>query len=414
MIASVLSFLPTIVVALLPFFMILNIAASAQSGRPPVPSPTPPIKPAVTDIVAAEPACEKETEDQKYIHPTVMTDFIAEVNRLGTCGYRLEKADKLPFGPGERFDRLYAFAVVRRYHGDKFEYDWFEAMSPGELQTRINARAEIGFSLRKALLADRIACLGDASSGADGSGLVAAGGIFIVERKNGIAKKNDYRVLDGIVGDDKFMAENQRKLDDSIASGYRPVAINYGGYLTAFVVLVEKDPDIKPDGEYLLVRHVYGISKKFTKLSREGYAPMFVGLAFAVMSRTSSAPQDVSYFSFDVFPTFQKKLSRFPRAYLKAKGLSLQTCYTPESKLYFAELPEGSPMYEYKFLDMKNYRRMKTEGGGVDQSFAEAPTPEILAEFQQLLKDGYIIRDVLEWQSVYIIFERPKRNTVPW
>lgn len=404
-------------------FLIVPAEMFAQSGWP---SPTPPTPAPITnpdistEAAGAPPSCEKVTDEIIYIPPVKIRDFIKELNRLGNCGYRLEKADKLPFSPELSFERFYVFAVVKRYAGDKYEYDWFEAIRPGETQTRINERAKKGFYFRKNFLFDTNTCVSAEDRVSSGSVVKpvddviqlitnGVGAVFIVERKNGSIKNNEYRVLDGVRGEDKKnIAEDQQKLDDYVAKGYRPVAINYGLSLRDFVVLVEKDPDIKPEGDYLLLRHIYGITKKFAKLSQEGCSPILVGWTFAVMHRTSHEPLNVSYFAADNFPAARKKLPAFPNAHFQVKGLYLQTCYTPESKLFFTLSQDSRQKYDYQFLEMKNYRLWKDESGRLRMSYLEPPSEEVLRKFRQFLKDGYVVREMLEANQIYIIFERSK------
>lgn len=64
--------------------------------------------------------------------------------------------------------------------------------------------------------------------------------------------------------------------------------------------------------------------------------------------------------------------------------------------------------FEYKLHKMTNVAG-RPKGSDKYNSLRQPPTAEMLAEFQNLLKQGYIIREVLASKEIYILFERPKQ-----
>ena len=183
----------------------------SQSGRTvvsPTPTPTPEVKPSNSEPTKNIIPCEKGLEKVLYIPLKKPNEFVEELNRLGKCGYRLEKAARIPFGiePADR-QEIFISGVVKFDTEDTYEYNWFAASRPGEIVTLANNQAELGFYFRKQMLfiyysgysrgEDSSGGLGDLARILISSGY--SGSIFIFERKNGIIKKNEYRVLDGAV-----------------------------------------------------------------------------------------------------------------------------------------------------------------------------------------------------------------------
>jgi hypothetical protein len=397
-------------------------AVFSQSGRPAA-SPDPET-PLTAEIVKTPAPCEKGLPDQIYISPRSITAFFGELNRLGGCGYRLEKAGKLPLErEAASALAMIVFGVVKLEAGNKYEYRGVEAFGDWQTASRIGDLAKEGFYFRKNLLFQAGACNEGSGGGADdstsvlvdilGLGRISRGSIFIVERKNGIRKNIEYLAVKGAAGDSqKDVAENQKLFEAAVAKGFRPVAINYMGiFVQDFAVLMEKDPEIKAAGEYRLLRHIYGISKKFAELGQEGYEPILVGVNFAVLQRKNSDPTGVFYQTTDEFDTTVKKLPSWRGAHYQVTGLADYHvgCDPYEGKLFFAlPLNEAAGGYEYKILAMTNVKeRLKKKEKTA--AFTDSPTAEALNEFQKILQEGYTVKDIFFAGEVTFYFERAKK-----
>jgi hypothetical protein len=394
----------------------------AQSGRPvptPTPAPAPKVETANPETAKDYPPCQEGLEDVIYIPPKAINEFVDEINRLGNCGYRLEKAARLPFGYEPEADLL-AFGVVKLDPGSRYEYLGFVANSAGRIVTLANQLAARGFYFRKQMMFIRYG--GYSRSGDDPlkdlagmmKDIAGSGSVFIFERKNGVIKKNEYRVIDGWVETNKkSFARNQENLNDYVARGFRPVGVYYLGMFSAFAVIMEKDPEIKPAGEYLLYNKAYFMSKNFTKLGQQGYQPHLIGFYFALLHRTSNQPLNVKYDSAGEHDELIKKLPKLMEkgAEYSLTAIANYSCYEYcdpyEGKPFFA-MPIAGPARksDLKVLEMTNVweRRKKKE---TNASFREAPTPEKSAAFHKLLNEGYLIRDVFFARELIVLFERP-------
>jgi hypothetical protein len=397
----------------------------SQSGRTvvtPAPTPTPEVKNSNTELTKEKAPCEKGLEEVLYISPKKPDEFVKELNGLGRCGYRLEKAGRIPFSiePTDR-QELFVFGVVKLDSEDTYEYNWFVASRPGEIVTIANKQAEQGFYFRDQMLFifDSGYRRGEESSG--GVGEIArvilssgySGSLFIFERKNGVIKKNEYKVLDAVTDRSKEgLARNQETLNEHIAKGFRPVGVFYLGMWDFFAVIMEKDPEIKPVGEFLLFKQTYFMSKNLTKRSKEGYQPLFIGFRFALLHRMSNQPLMVKYDSLDDYGDLAKKLSKMMEqgADYQTTGIANYSCYDycdpHEGKPFFAiPITRQSKKKDFKILEMTNvYDRTKKKEK--DASYLEAPTQEKLAALQTLLKEGYIICDVFFSREATVLFER--------
>lgn len=416
--------------------LVIFVIGFPQSGRTVV-MPPPEVAVATTEISKNGVPCEKGLEEVLYIPVKNIGNFIEELNRFGNCGYRLEKATKLSLAGDETFNDLGVAGIIKLNPGNKYEYDWFESFSPGETITRINYRTEKGFYFRRNFLFTQGKCstkIQEEKKDQDNSGIPDAvgefirrghqssGTVFILERKNGIIKKNEYRVLDGAIGDSKTSIErNQQTLDDAVRKGFRPVGINFLGNEYDYSILVEKDSEIQPEGEYLILREVYGLNKKLSQLSQAGYKPLFIAQSFAILHRINNKPIQVSYEILDgSYASIPKKLAKWSEiganyqiSAVNGFGFGSQGfCDTSESTDYFAiplKLPISNKKYDYKFLEMTNIMEsMKNKLPLRTLSFRNPPTEEAVQKFYQLLREGYSIRDLSFGNDIMILFERPK------
>jgi hypothetical protein len=315
---------------------------------------------------------------------------------------------------------LYIFGVLQRDPEDSYEYDWFRANRPGEIVTKANALAEKGFYYRQNMMFSWLCGDGNSSDEEEENsarkrevGKYSSdmnGSVFIFEKRGGAnAKRNQYRLLNG--ADErggKTLAQNQKVLDSYVAEGYRPVGIYYLGEYDLFAIIAEKDEAVKPEGDYRILRYKLNPSEKFTELAREGYMPVWVGMYFAILHRTSKDSVPVSYLSVDKFDEFAKKLPRYPGAIYQVKGLGIYDfgCDLSLNKLFFV-VPSGiPPRREQKFLRMTNVHERKVKKKERERALAEPPDAEAMRNFREFLRQGYFVRDVFDANEVTVIFER--------
>jgi len=384
---------------------IFSLASFAQSARP-VPSPTPTPEGSTTEVITTTPpACNNKLDRTIYLSPRKADVFVDELNRLGSCGYRLLAVDMC--------GRKHLFGVVEHDPGNKYEYRLFAAGSGGRAVTLANKIGEEGFYFRKYMM-----YLSDPGSEPEETRNTAgiwfdfpqSGSLYVFERKNNVLRKREYRMLDGAdKRGEKALALNQKILDEKVAAGFRPVGIYYTGMFDVHQILVEKDDEIKPQGDYLILRYSYNVTKIFTRLAQQGYEPMAVGYYFAVLHRTNREPIPLRYESFDNFnkpPTVVgsryaiKGIDPYAREYDEMI----------ENKLFYSSSLDNNPKkYEQKILTMSDFWERRFKKKDKTASLTDPPTPEMLAELQKLLSEGYVVRDVC--LGPVIILEREVNST---
>jgi Bacterial tandem repeat domain 1 len=412
--------------------LILSQLIFAQSGRvipTSSPAPTPKAEDSVfTEIKKESPPCDANAAQIVYLPHQKINDFVKELNRLGQCGYYLDKIAKMPLGTESTVLGLFVFGVVKLDVPNKYEYNWFAGRTPGEVQTIANMQAEKGFYFRDKMMFisgrcsestqkrkkenEDLGALGDLAN----LGLGTSGSVFIFERKNGVIKKNEYRVIDGATeSGNKALAQNQQKLDELVTKGFRPVDVFYLGVFDLFSVIMEKDENIKPEGEYRLLRNSYGINKKFSELSSEGFKPIAVGFYFAVLQRKTNDSLNLTFDSAENYNEVVKKLVKW-----NEQGAKYQTtgvadydvgCDPFEGKLFFAVTTKkqtaGFAKSEYKILEMSDFNERSFKKKDKNASMTDPPTANILQEFQKLLKEGFDVKDLFWlYNEPFILFER--------
>lgn len=410
--------------------IVFNITTLAQSGRP-IETPTLGNEVSTsTEMKKEYPPCEKRLDEVIYIRRSKINLFIEELNRLGNCGYRIEKVAKLPLLSEETVFDLYMFGVVKLDDGNRYEYNWFAGRSPGEVQTIANKQAEQGFYFRQKMLFISGRCSQAAekrkteNETLGGLGdilnlrLGASGSVFIFERKNGIIKKNEYRVIDGrVTGKKGELETNQKIMDDYIARGFRPVDYFYLGMFNTYTIIMEKAEDLKTQGEYRLLNEYYGMNKKLTQLSREGYSPLLVGFGFAILHGTSKEPLNVKYDSIERYKEIEKKLPKWnqPGFTYQATGISdlFISCDPVESRWFFA-ISQADKKTDYKFITPSTFYVEYEKKNGLKSTEKNPLTPQnhqdvtnqINIEINALTKQGYKISNVSYTDRPTLLFER--------
>lgn len=387
--------------------LILSASIAAQSGRvvetpAPTPSPTPRVE------EAKPPPCETGLDETIYLYQRPVDDFVKESNRLGRCGYRLELAGRMA--------GLSVFGALKKDpENNIYEYRWFAAGRSGEVLTRANAAAKEGFYFRRSMM---FTSAGSAPQPDNDSvfGKVmfpGNGSLFIFERKNGVIKRREYRMVEANIPGKKHLVMSQNDLNDKVAQGFRPVALYYQGMFVAHEILLEKDPDIEPEGDYLLLRYSMNVAKTLTRLAAQGYRPLTIGIYFAVLHRKNSDSLNLRYESTDHFNTAAKKLAPLEGARYEMNGINIYLIDYDmvESKPFYSfPLTPSSRRYRYEFVDLTNFNERYFTNKDKKASFLDVPAPNLLARFREKLRDGYSLRDiVVNMNEITAVFEKEFR-----
>ena len=197
-------------------------------------------QPSVNNSQIAGNAIVVDIGSLKYIFAPDIKNFVSELNSAGKNGYKLEQLTKLPLNNSEGFEKMKLAGIVKLDSGNRYDYDWFEAFTPGDVVTRINLRSAQGFYFRDALPVLQGICEDNSEySPEDGSDTqkifdrikstleFSYGAIYFLERKNTVVKTNDYRVVVGMLGLGKNPGEElERSLNNVADTGFTPVSMN--------------------------------------------------------------------------------------------------------------------------------------------------------------------------------------------
>jgi hypothetical protein len=406
----------------------------AQSGRIlPAPAPTHEAKekPETKD----HPPCEEKFDQFIELHFMQVVDFFTLLNKYGECGYRLEKASRYVLDSDAGILQMKLVGLTKQYKGDKYEYAWFIARSPGEAQTFANNLAEKGFYFKESMsfvygrcgtIAQKqkeenkgLGSLGDILN----MGMGQIGSFFVFERKAGSFKKNEYRVLNArTTGKKGELEENKKIMDEYIAKGFRPVDLWYLGFTSLHFVVMEKDDSIKPQGDYIFVSQYTGLNKKLTESAKLGYRLILAGYSFAVLNRLSTDPLNIEYDSIETYGDIEKKLLKW-----KAKNLSYVTtgisdyfteCDPFDGKWFFSvssqPMKNEAALKEYQFINRNNFIDEYMRKNNLNPTKKNPLTNEQLqeidiqfnAEINRLVKEGYTIVNYGVPNSTTLMLER--------
>lgn len=257
--------------------------------------------------------CESDANGHfRYIKSKNITKFISRLNSLAGCNYRVVEIAKKPLRDNFSFENLELSAILEK-DKDAFEYDWFEAFTPGEIQTRLDYRVEKGFYFKRAIIFVDGACKSDSSFTpqiTDSDRIFSEikdfhntirGTIIFLEKnlKNGESKSNvSYRT---ILGKQGLANDGAQDLNESLGrlsgNGFSPVAlfVHKVGFKMSTSILLEKlggykfvEP--KPDYEFLIASD--GFERKLNRLTSIGYelpqAEGFFGHNYALVKKISN------------------------------------------------------------------------------------------------------------------------------
>lgn len=391
----------------------------------PAPSPTP-----APPLLSRETDAKGAPSEYIYMRTSGAAHFTNEATKLGQRGYRLmsvsiaSNSARITGGSGaDRYQYFPVAAIFKLDPGNTYEYDWFEAEVPGEIVTRLGARAKEGFYYYKEIAAfDDSACGSSGYSSSDQNDSFARslqtihdflcwtqGAVFFLERKNGEKIERDYRVNIGKLGWGKnSSAEMEASLNNTGQMGYRPVGVgkmkvdnNY-----AFFAVVEKEkgaPEVPIKEQYKFMKTEFKFTKRVNAAAQEGYrlkfTDLFIAHKYAVLEKADDRP--TSYIWTDAYG----KTHEAEIAAAVAAGSRVAMVSREAGDLIFEVIPGAK--YDYKLLQMNSPQKKPTKK---DPNPVPAKTmDEILAEFDALLNDGYIIRDIMYAAGgPRILFERKK------
>lgn len=379
------------------------------------------------------PTIHSNPEEFKYLEAKNIKGFITALNEVGRHGYKLEHLTKYPLIEFERFDEMRLAAIVKLNEGNTYEYDWFEAFTPGEVVTNINSRAANGYYFRDILPVSQDVCEDnpDYSYSPDNSaaqnevarGLgylqVSQGSIIFVERKNGIVNQNDYRVGIAMLGWGKHpTTELENTLNAFTERGFRPVAIGshklWNKY--AFMILAEKkaiNQNVQGNQSkevFKAIRAKKDFEDEVNRHGKEGYTVSFnvvFGAYRYILMNKDGVTKNIREYKwvFALNKDFQKQLKEVSNRnghYLMASATDFN-CDSIRSYMLFEIDPSDKAKYEYKILKMSN--DIKTGKKRDSESKLTQTSENTPAELQQLLKQGFIICDLFYDKGINVLLK---------
>ena len=331
----------------------------------------------------------QQPEKVKLITSTDIDTFVKDLNDNGKLGYRLENS--LSYG-GEGVTQSYA-AVLRLDVPNTYEYDWMSSPDKKLLEGRLNAQARRGFNFANAYAVTY--CSEGPSDEPIHETLVLRlkkGDAFLLERKNGTADQTrEYKVFMAKVRlGDSAEKDIQAGLDAAASQGFRPIKILYTrqGILDFSIsVLAERNltETNTPKIEYRFLKKTSGLPENINKWAAQGYRFITgrrVGMIGLVLmdKRASDATKYTMVDRKKYAKEFDKTVA-LGNIY-SAVMIGDQSCGSTEAeneRLVFEQNSSGKPR-EYKIATVN--------------------------EFQQLMSEGYQIRDLFYSGGLRLIFEK--------
>lgn len=308
--------------------------------------------------------------------------FSRNLNEGAKCGYRLKSVTKLPLYASETFDETTLFAVMEFSEQGRFEYDWFEAFTPGDTQTRLNYRAEAGFYFKTVMplavgLCDSAEL--DSTERTENERILdrvltslrySYGALYFVERKTGNQERKEYRVLTGIAGWGKRpTAELESELRKNLEHGFQPIASTMFkiGNREAIGLIAEKsesDPS-RNSSDYALVRSEFGFEKKVNSLSSSGYElrseTEFNAFRHALLVKSSHKSSHKYSWLNASKKTFQRQLADVSKRNMRYSGKLFRNygCDFAEVMLVFSSVQTNQgPQHEYRVLRLSDWAKV--------------------------------------------------------
>lgn len=360
--------------------------------------------------------------------------FVKELNENGELGFRLAKVTAM-LNDSRSFKDINLVAVLERSPGQSYEYDWFEAYSPLELEQKINDRAKSGFHFKAAIpfaenycgIASSTAVRPDATPIERSEALltdvlnrvkvanaISYGGIFVVERKIGNEMKN-YRIAADTVASDtlglKGTSEELLKhhLDVLVREGFRPVTMMSLRQLNRIstVVLLEDDPNKREmDFEAVIARS--GFEKKVNRLAKNGYELLFSGgngiEKYALLRKINNVPASYRWVNVHSKKEFSSQSAlAFREGAFQFVSYSIQGCDLLTTHLAFRNVHStGVRGTETKLLSLHDAAVISNRQKADPLKISDGTK----SKFMEVTDQGFKVRDMFYANGVYLIMER--------
>jgi hypothetical protein len=348
-------------------------------------------------------------------------DFFERLNGAGKLGYKLENITLLPANFNKIGDPAQLAALLRLKKGNVYEYSWLEP----EAVSTFSAESTVGFDVFENIPVSLDSGYSPTSrsekTGTEQvldnlmSALSATyGSYFILERANAGKNQKDYELLTSKFGWGKSPKKTlQSGIEKISGEGFRPTFMfpaKLGIASDISVLAVKETNDIKSVGakpEYKLLRTEYSFEKKVNRLAQQGFRLIYITVniaqKFALMSKNS---ESAATFSYKWIDTFQNPdLSEIAK--LAEQGFAYHSVMWEnelEKKLIFEKKTGADEKYDYKTVKLTTWERQS----GKTESPLPPTSEEIKAEFERLLKEGYVVRDLFYAGGINVLFEHKK------
>lgn len=338
----------------------------------------------------------------KLITSIGIESFVKDLNENGKLGYRLERS--LSYG-GEGVTQSYA-AVLRLDAPNKYEYDWMSSPDKRLLEGRLNQQAKRGFHFANAYALTY--CSDPIDEEANPSETLVLrlkkGDAFLLERRNGETNQSrEYKVFIAKVRLGDSAEKNlQAELDAAAPQGFRPVKILFArqGLLDFSVsLLTERNltDTNAPKTEYRFLKKSSGLPENMNKLATQGFRFVTgrrIGMIGMVLMEKRAA--DATKYTMIDRKKYAKEFDKTVALGNNYSALMIGdlTCGSTETgnERFVFEQNSSGKLREYKITIIAS------KNGG--------PDPASLTEFQELLRDGYQIKDLFYSDGLKVIFER--------
>lgn len=390
---------------LLALLAFLSLGVSAQTGQ-------------TIELTQTNSPVDKTAALTDFKYVTGMgEDFFKRMNEAGKLGYKLENITLLPANFNKIGDPAQLAALLRLKKGNVYEYGWLEP----EAVSTFSAESTVGFDVfenipisldsgysptsrsEKTATEETLDSLMSALS-------MTYGSYFILERANGGKNQKDYELLTSKFGWGKTPKKTlQAGIEKISGEGFRPTFMfpaKLGAASDISVLAVKETSDMKSVSakpEYTLLRTEYGFEKKINRQAQQGYRLNYITVniaqKFALMSKNSESGAAFSYKWIDTFQN--PDLSEIAK--LAEQGFVYHSVMWEnelEKKLIFEKKTDAAEKYDYKIVKLTPRER---------QPGKTPPTSEeIKAEFERLLKEGYVVRDLFYAAGINVLLERKK------
>ena len=244
----------------------------------------------------------------------------------------------------------------------------------------------------------------------------------MLEQKNDSGQKKNYQIINADFGFGKEPSkEIMSGVETAVKTGFDPSRFFFSktaGLNQKISLLYEGNNAASPDTEYIFVKENIGFKKKVNRLAKQGYklvaSAELQSLNVALMKKDVNSSALISY---EWLNASDKKSFTDNLTKLSQKGSYYRTinwenygCKTGfiENRLIFENNSTVEKnRYEYKTLklteDLDN-KRKENQSSKV-MLLSEIP----MQNFDKLINEGYIIRDLFYENGVNVLFERTQK-----